>query len=275
MAHVERLPRRATRARPRRASRTARVAAWWGRAHALHVEVALVLGLYAAYEVLRDLLVAHRSTAVGHAHEVAALEGHLHVFVEPDVQRWASEVPGLVGLFGFLYLSLHLSVTVAYLLWLHRYRPEHFPAVRNVLLVASALSLIGFSVYPTAPPRDAGIGIADTISNGHVDLDKGLVASLYNPYAAIPSMHAGYALVIGASLMRVGRRHLTTVAGVLYPLLILTVIVATGNHFLVDAVLGALTSGAAAGLVWFAARATARRRREPGARPMAWTPARS
>jgi hypothetical protein len=241
----------------------------------LRLEVALVLGLYAVYEVLRDLVVAHRSTAVDHAHDVAALERHLHVFVEPDVQRWASDVPGMLGVFGFLYLSLHLSVTVAYLLWLHRYRPDHFPVIRNVLLVASALSLIGFFVYPTAPPRDAGIGIADTISRGRVDLDKGLVASLYNPYAAIPSMHVGYALVIGISLMRVGRRRLTTIAGVLYPLLILTVIVATGNHFLVDAVLGALTVAIAAALVWLAAHATARERRELAAPHATWTPARS
>jgi PAP2 superfamily protein len=277
MAHVERLPRRATQAPPHeQAGASARAAAWWARRHSLRLEVALVLGLYAVYELLRDLVVAHRSIAVAHAHDVAALERHLHVFVEPDVQRLARDVPGLIGVLGFLYLTLHLSVTVAYLLWLHHYRPQQFPVVRNVLLVASGLSLVGFLAYPTAPPRDAGIGIADTISNGHVDLNKGLVASLYNPYAAIPSMHFGYALVIGISLIRTGRRRLAMIAGALYPLLILGVIVATGNHFLIDAALGALTVGVAAGLVWLSARATTSGRRELAApHATTWTPARA
>ena len=62
--------------------------------------------------------------------------------------------------------------------------------------------MVGYVVFPTAPPRLSGVGIADTISGGHVDLNKGLVSSLYNPFAAVPSMHVGYALIVGASLAR-------------------------------------------------------------------------
>src|SRR5215208_7591499 len=91
------------------------------------------------------------------------------------------------------------------LLWLHQRRPAAFAFVRTTLLLASGLALVGFLVYPTAPPRLAGIGIADTVSNGHVDLNRGLVSSLYNPYAALPSMHVGYALVVAAALVRLGR----------------------------------------------------------------------
>ena len=72
-------------------------------------------------------------------------------------------------------------------LWLHQRRAAAFAFVRTTLLLASALALVGFLAYPTAPPRLAGIGIADTVSNSHVDLDKGLVSSLYNPYAAVPA----------------------------------------------------------------------------------------
>jgi membrane-associated phospholipid phosphatase len=115
-----------------------------------------------------------------------------------------------------------------------------------MLLLASALSLVGFLVYSTAPPRLAGIGIADTVSNGHVELNKGLVSSLYNPYAAVPSMHIGYALIVGAGLLLCARRPLVRVFGALYPPFVLLVVVATGNHFFFDAATGALVAVVAA-----------------------------
>src|SRR4029453_3945681 len=70
---------------------------------------------------------------------------------------------------GIAYLTLHLAVTAVVLLWLNRRRPAAFPFVRTTLLVASALALVGFLAYPAAPPRLAGIGIADTVSSGDAD----------------------------------------------------------------------------------------------------------
>jgi PAP2 superfamily len=121
------------------------------------------------------------------------------------------------------------------LLWLHQRRPAAFPFVRTTPLLASGLALVGYLAYPTAPPRLAGLGIADTVSNGHVDLNHGLVSSLYNPYAAIPSMHIGYAVIVATSLLRHGRHLLVRALGALYPPFVLLVIVATGNHFFLDA----------------------------------------
>jgi hypothetical protein len=88
------------------------------------------------------------------------------------------------------------------------------------------------------------IGIADTLTGNNVDHNSGLDSSLYNPYAAVPSMHIGYALVVGASLLRYGRRCALRIIGALYPLFVLPVVVATGNHFLVDALAGAAVRGA-------------------------------
>src|SRR5262249_61315796 len=139
----------------------------------------------------------------------------------------------------------HLSVTAVVLLWLHRRRPAAFPFVRTTLLLASGLALVGYFAFPTAPPRLAGIGIADTISNGHVNLNAGLLSSFYNPYAAVPSMHVGYALVIAAAVLRHGRGRLVRVLALLYPLAVLLTIVATGNHFFLDAAAGAAVAGAA------------------------------
>jgi hypothetical protein len=137
-------------------------------------------------------------------------------------------------------------LTGAVLLWLRARRPAVYPFVRTTLLLASALALVGFLAYPTAPPRLARLGIADTVSNGQIDLNKGLVSFLYNPYAAVPSMHIGYALIVAASLVRYCRSPLVRACAALYPLFVLLVVVATGNHFLFDAASGALVAAVAA-----------------------------
>jgi len=222
------------------------VRGWLARRHSLRAEALLVLGLYGLYELARGLVVGNRGEAERHAHRLAALERSLHVFHEAGVQRAAEALPGLIGVLGASYLTLHLTMTVAVLLWLHQRRPASFAFVRTTLLLASGLSLVGFLVYPTAPPRLAGIGIVDTVSNGHVSLNHGLVSSLYNPYAAFPSMHIGYALVVGACLLCYGQAPLVRAAGALYAPAVLVVVVATGNHFFVDAVAGALAVALAA-----------------------------
>jgi hypothetical protein len=224
------------------------VAGWLGERHSLVVEAGLVAGLYGLYETGRGLVAGDPAVAVRHAQEVASWERSLHVFVEGRVQDAAAALPGLVGTLGVLYLTLHLAVTGGYLLWLHHRRPDAFPFVRTALLAASALALVGYLAFPTAPPRLAGLGIADTISRGGVDLNHGLVSSLYNPFAAVPSMHVCYASIVGGSLVRHGRRRVLGLVGCLYPLLVLLVIVATGNHFLVDAAAGAAVAGLGAAL---------------------------
>jgi hypothetical protein len=221
---------------------------WLSARHSLRTEAIVVLVLYGAYEVARGLVVGGEREAVAHAHDLVAIERTLHVFVEGRVQDAAQAVPGLIGVLGVCYLTLHFVVTVGVLVWFHQRRPAAFPLVRTTLLLASGLALVGFVGYPTAPPRLAGIGIADTVSGDHIDLDRGLVSSLYNPYAAVPSMHVGYALVLGAGLIRHCRRGVVRVGAALYPLLVLLVVVATGNHFLVDALAGAAVVAVAAGV---------------------------
>jgi cytochrome bd-type quinol oxidase subunit 2 len=161
-----------------------RLGSWLSVGHSLRTEGAAALTLYGLYELARGLVVADRAQADAHAHRLIALERSLHLFVEANVQPAVQTLPGLTSLLGVAYLTLHLAVTAGVLLWLYRRRPEGFPFVRTALLLASGLALVGFLVYPTAPPRLAGIGIADTVSGRHVDLNRGLVRSLYNPYAA-------------------------------------------------------------------------------------------
>jgi len=225
-----------------------RVRRWLSVRHRLRSEAAVVLGLYGFYELARGVVVGDAGDAVQHAHRVVALERWLHLLLEADVQQAARPLPGLTRVLGAAYLTLHLAVTAGVLLWLHQRRPAAFAFVRTTLLFASAFALVGFLAYPTAPPRLAGIGIADTVSNGHIDLNKGLVSSLYNPYAAVPSMHVGYALIVGASLLLYGRRPIVRMVGALYAPFVVFVVVATGNHFFFDAATGALVVVVAAAM---------------------------
>jgi hypothetical protein len=245
---------------------------WLAARHSPAAEATLVLALYALYEACRGLVAGDPSEAVEHARGVASLERSLHLFVEPDVQHAARSLPAVIDGLGVLYLTLHLAVSGLYLVWLHRRRPAAFPFVRTALLVASGLALVGYLAYPTAPPRLAAVGVADTISGHGVNLNHGLVSSLYNPFAAMPSMHVGYAVIIGASLVRHGGRLSLRVLGGLYPALVVVVITATGNHFLLDAVAGAAVAAVAAAAT---AVALAPRRRGASSFPSTRVQARS
>jgi hypothetical protein len=226
---------------------------WLAERHSLGAEAVLVVGLYFVYETSRGLAAGGPGVALHHARMIASLERSLHVFVEANVQHAAGALPGLIGTLGLLYLTMHLAVTGSLLFWLHRRRHAAFPLVRTTVLIASGLALIGYVAFPTAPPRLAALGVADTISGDHVDLNHGLLSSLYNPFAAVPSMHVGYAVIAGASLIRYGRRLVLRAAGALYPALVVLVIVATGNHFLFDAAAGVIVAALAAGAARLAA----------------------
>ena len=234
-----------------------RLGSWLSVRHSLRAEAAVVLVLYGLYELARGMVVGDAAVAVRHARQVVTLERSTGVFIEARMQDAAQAFPGLIDLLSISYLTFHLIVTVVVLLWLHRRRPAAFPLIRTTLVIASGLALVGYLIYPTAPPRMAGIGIADTVSSGHVDLNSGLVSSLYNPYAAVPSMHFGYALVAGAAVARLTSRRLVQAAAAFYPAFVLLVIVATGNHFLVDALAGAVVVGVAAGGALLLARLAA------------------
>jgi len=242
---------------------TRRLGVWLSVRHALPVELMLVLGLYGLYEATRGLVAGGQDVAVRHALDVVTLERALHWFVEGHVQHAAEHVPGLIGTLGGAYLTFHLAMTGGVLLWLHRRSPAGYPFVRTTLLIASAIAVVGYVAFPTAPPRLAGLGILDTVTtHAHVNLNRGLISPLYNPYAAMPSMHAGYALIVGATLVRHGRHLLTRLAGLAYPAFIAFVIVATGNHFLLDAAAGALAVILAAGIAALLLR-------RPAAQPVA------
>jgi hypothetical protein len=211
------------------------------------LEGLLLAGLYLAGELARGFARGGAATAEAHADAIVRLESRLHVFDEATIQRAAHHVDGLTAFLGYAYVSLHLAVTVSVLAWVYACRRHAYARLRNTLALASLLAVAGYALFPTAPPRLAGLGITDTVSAATpVNLDSSLVSSLYNPYAAVPSMHIGFSLVVAVAVVRLARHRLVRIVGALYPVFVLFMIVATGNHFFVDAAAGALAAAVAA-----------------------------
>src|SRR5436305_13121536 len=148
---------------------------------------------------------------------------------------------------SWLYVNAQTSITIAALVYLYVRHNRNFYFVRNMFMIAMAIALIGYTVFPTAPPRFMPEwGFMDSVSDFtgvHVSHASASMNALFNPYAAVPSMHVAFALMIGWPLAPLTRHRVLGALWLLYPLLMTFVIVVTANHFIVDALLGAPTAG--------------------------------
>jgi hypothetical protein len=220
-------------------------------------QISLFGAAYLAYGLVRGLVVGDANEAFANARDLISLERSLHVFVEPSIQAWASGSHFLMVAASWTYVNAQTSVTVAALVYLYLRHNRNFYFVRNMFMIAMAIALVGYSVFPTAPPRFfPEWGFIDTVSNltgVHVTHASAAMTNLVNPYAAVPSMHVAFALMVGWSLARLVRWRIARVLWLMYPFVIAFVIVVTANHFIFDAFLGALTAGASAyGASWLA-----------------------
>ena len=211
------------------------------RPHSGAVEALALVALYGVYELTRGTFGESWGLAQRHAHEIVRFERDLGMFWEWDVQRWAQSLPFLPAVLGAAYVVLHVVGTIAALVWVYRRHRPYFALLRTVIVASSAFALVLYALYPTAPPRLAGLGIADTVTDHTgINLNSELLGRLYNPIAAVPSLHFGYALIVGVTMVALSRHRAVRALGALYPLVMLFVIVATGNHFWVDAAAGGL-----------------------------------
>ncbi len=219
------------------------------RRHSFQVELLLLTLTYVAYDAGRGLVRGGAPVAVANARSIASVERSLGLLHEIDVQRALAHVPGVSALFGFGYDVLHLSVTGGVLIWLFFRHREAYAQVRTTLLGATFLALVGFTVFPSAPPRLAGIGVADTLSLARDTAHSGVLQFLYNPYAAMPSLHMAYAVIAGACLYRWGGHRLVRFIGLAYPIFVAVEVVATGNHFFLDVAAGVAVDACALAVI--------------------------
>jgi len=227
-------------------------------------QVLLFAAAYYAYRLVRGWIDDPQGATVAfaNARHLIHFEQTMGFFVEPSVQAWASTKPAIIDFASWVYLNCQTSVTLGALVFLYLFHNKSFYFVRNMFMVAMGIALVGYTVFPTAPPRFfPEWGFSDAVSNfTHVGHDDVTVNALFNPYAAVPSMHVCFALMIGLPLSQLVKNRVGRVFWSIYPLLVVFVIVATGNHFLADAFLGAITAAVSAYAALWLARA----------RPAAW-----
>jgi membrane-associated phospholipid phosphatase len=200
---------------------------------------------YTGYEVVRDMVGVTGYKPFGDATRIINFERTLHVFVEPQIQVWVTgNAHWLLDIADWTYINAHLTVTFGALIFIYLRRNDSFYFVRNVFMISMLIALIGYSVYPTAPPRlMPQWGFSDAIQQfTGVTIEKGPSSALLNAYAAVPSMHVCFALMIGIPMSRLVRSRVARVLWRIYPAFIVFVVVATGNHYFTDVALGGLTA---------------------------------
>lgn len=220
---------------------------WWRVLH----EVLLLGALWLVYTLGRALAGRHVGGAGDHATDVWRLERTLRLPDEARWQAWALDQPGLIRAANTYYKWEHWVALGAVVLWLLVARPEHYPRFRAVLVTVTALALAGHFLYPLMPPRmRPDLGIVDTgVRYGQSVYGADRANSgLLNQYAAMPSMHVGWAALFALTVVLVARSRWRWLAAA-YPLLTLYVVVVTGNHYWLDGIVGvALLAVAVAGV---------------------------
>jgi hypothetical protein len=222
----------------------------------LWFEVLLIAVSYWTYSLVRNAVPTQRSDALRNAASVWDVEQALGIALEETVNHAVNSVTWLIVAMNYYYATLHFIVTIGVLLWLYRRHPGRYAATRTVLFTATGTALLGYYLYPLAPPRlMRGQDFIDTVLVHETwgSMASGSLADMSNQYAAMPSMHIGWSVWCGITIVMLARSVWTKTLGVVYPTATLVVIVATANHFWLDAVGGllCLSLGFALSCLWY------------------------
>ncbi|NUS74632.1 MAG: inositol phosphorylceramide synthase [Streptomyces sp.] len=213
-------------------------------------ELLLVAGLFLVYKFGRQLATGHTGEAFGNAHRVWDLERAVHLPGEGSVQNLLLHGDTLVHLANTYYATVHFPATAAFLIWLYLRRPTHYVWARRILAAVTAAALVVHLTFPLAPPRMlAATGLVDTAKvYGPSVYGPPQTDHLSNQFAAMPSLHFGWALMVAIGLI-VATRSRWRWLWLLHPLLTLTVIVGTANHYWLDAIVAAAMLGIALAVI--------------------------
>ena len=238
---------------------TRRLPRGWG--HFLF-QFVIWMGFYGAYQVVRGAADRDLADAYRNGEWVVLEEKSLGTLFEPAVQRVVDTSSLLITLTSYTYWLSQFAVVGLTLLWVYFRHHERFSGFRNWLIGANLLGLVGYILMPTAPPRMfPEWGFIDTLAQySSINHDSGLIASLANPYAAMPSLHAMDAFIVGVVMASVSRSLLAKALWFAWPLWVAFAVVSTGNHYWLDVVAGVLLA-ILAGLVLRQLRSAVRLRR--------------
>ncbi|MBV9278564.1 MAG: phosphatase PAP2 family protein [Chloroflexi bacterium] len=231
----------------------------WGDRYAQFAsQVGTLLSLEQAYELTRGTLPRQTDVAYIHAYRLLDFEWRHGFFVEMRLQHFFLQFHTLMSAIDLFYILGHLVVTIGATVWIFSCRRPHYPFVRNLMVVTTAIALAAFYVYPTAPPRLLpNYGFVDPAQLYHL-LDAGGAqpgSYTYNPYAAMPSLHVAYALIVAWGLLLTERHLLIRLLVPLYPVAMAATVVISANHWLLDVAGAVVTVGVAATLLFVASLA--------------------
>jgi len=209
-------------------------------------ELVIVLVFYYTYELIRRF--AHfgkvRPRAFRNQLYLIDLEKFLHIYNESAVQKVFLDARWFIKVMNVYYGTLHFIITAGLLIWVYLRRHEHYRQYRNLLGMTTALAIIGYFTFPLAPPRmypchDCFVDTLDTVG-GLWSYHSSAAKAIANPFAAMPSLHFGWAMWCGTLWWSFARHPAVRSLSVIYPALTLLAIVVTANHFWLDAVGGAI-----------------------------------
>jgi hypothetical protein len=213
-------------------------------------EVALILGLFMVYRVARLAITGHDDIALSNAWWVWSVERAMRLPDEVLLQQWALQWPDLLKAANWYYVIVHFPITLGFLAWSWWRRPAaEYRWARRLITGLTALALVVHVLMPLAPPRMlSSLGFLDTMAVFGPTAYGGDAAKLANQFAAMPSLHVGWALLIALVVVRTlpGRARWLMV---LHPTVTVVVVVATANHYWVDAIAAALVLAVALALV--------------------------
>jgi hypothetical protein len=208
----------------------------WARASRDFLPVVLALSLCP----LAALLTPARGAPLDRMTDLIDVERSLGLLFEPSLHTWVGSHQPLGNLLDFTYVGVHLPVTLGLLLWVWIARPDAFAFVRNTFVAAQTLCALGYLALPTAPPRMvAGLGYSTAPGPG----DHGIGRLAQSPYAALPSAHTAFSLIVAGALLYLTASRVVRFAALVYPAAVMFEIYATGNHIWLDSVAGALCAG--------------------------------
>jgi hypothetical protein len=208
----------------------------------LHYEPAFFLAAYLLYIGARWVFAGDPAVARDHAAWIVELERSLGVAVEATVQR-ALDAPAVAWLLSTIYLAAQLVVLPGVLFALHRWARPVYRRLRTTVIATWMIAVPIHGLLPVAPPRLTDLGIADTVSTHLVPL-SGHSTIFYNAYAAVPSLHVGFAFAISVALASALRPRWAKALALLWGPLVTLAVVATGNHYLFDAAAGLAVTAA-------------------------------
>jgi hypothetical protein len=199
-----------------------------------------------AYEGSRALVIGNAALAVNNASGIINWEKSSGLFVELSVQQVLLNHLDLTKALNEFYMLGHWVVTPLFFIWIYRSRHALYPYVRNAFLAANGIALMIYILFPVAPPRLLpDMGFVDTLAGvSKINLHAGVFSRWFNADAAMPSMHFGYAFMIGVVAAFLVRSWALRVLALAYPTLVFITITGTANHYISDSLVGALVIAA-------------------------------